>query len=78
MCLGIPMEVVEPHGFAARCQARGTERTVGLLLLGGEPVEAGDWVLVHLGHAQRKLTASEAEEAWEILDTMGMAEPLAP
>lgn len=74
MCLGVPMQVVEIKGFAARCQAKGAEREVNLFLLQDEPVAVGDFVVVHLGYANRKVTEGEARAAWELYDQMLAAE----
>lgn len=68
MCLGIPMRVVEIDGFAARCEARGEERTVSLLLVQGEPIAVGDHVMVHLGQVLQTMTEDEAREAWALYD----------
>ncbi|MCB9650968.1 MAG: HypC/HybG/HupF family hydrogenase formation chaperone [Deltaproteobacteria bacterium] len=67
MCMGVPMEVVEVEGLLARCQALGTVRDVNLMLLGDEPVQPGDHVLVHLGMAVRTLTKEEVEDLWEVM-----------
>jgi len=48
MCLAIPMQIVQIEGFDARCSAKGIERTVSLFMLQDEPVDVGDWVLVHV------------------------------
>lgn len=70
MCLGIPMQIVEIDGYSARCEARGVMRDAGLFLLQHEPLAAGDYVIVHLGHAIRKISEQEARSTWELLDEM--------
>jgi hydrogenase expression/formation protein HypC len=70
MCLGIPMRVVAVSGFQARCEAKGIEREVNLFLLQHEPVEPGDYVVVHVGYAIEKIAEQEARSAWEIYDEM--------
>jgi len=70
MCLGIPMEIVEINGFAARCEAKGVEREVNLFLLQHEELKAQDFVVVHLGYAIQKVTPEEAQSAWEVYDQM--------
>jgi hydrogenase expression/formation protein HypC len=71
MCMGVPMEVVEVlEGMVARCQALGVTREVNLMLLGDDPVRAGDHVLVHLGMAVRVLTPDEAEDLWDVMGQM--------
>lgn len=70
MCLGIPMKVMEINDFTARCEAKGVERDVSLFMLQHEPVEVGDFVVVHVGYAIQKVTPAEARTAWEIYDEM--------
>ena len=70
MCLGIPMQVMEVDRFNARCEAKGVERTVSLFLLQDEPIEVGDYVMVHVGYAIQKMTEEEAQSAWEVYDEM--------
>ena len=36
----------------------------------GEPMEAGDFVMVHTGYAIQKITGHEARSAWELYDEM--------
>jgi len=74
MCLGIPMEVVEIDGNLARCSAKGVEREVSLCLLPDESVAPGDFVMVHVGYAIQKMSASEARSAWELFDEILAAE----
>jgi hydrogenase expression/formation protein HypC len=68
MCLAIPMQVRTIDGLQAECEIKGIRRTVSLFMLQGEPLEAGDFVRVHVGYAIQKLTASDARSAWELYD----------
>jgi hydrogenase expression/formation protein HypC len=70
MCLGIPMQIQEINGFLARCEAKGVERDVNLFMLQYEPLEVGDFVVVHVGYAIQKITPQEARSAWELYDEM--------
>ncbi len=70
MCLGIPMKVVSVNGFLARCEAKGVQRDVSLFMMQDEPVAIGEFVMVHVGYAIQKMTAQEAQSAWEIYDQM--------
>ena len=70
MCLGIPMQIKQIDGFNARCEAKGVERDVSLLMLQHEPLEEGDYVIVHVGYAIQKVSPEEAASAWEIYDEM--------
>ncbi|MCP4408193.1 MAG: HypC/HybG/HupF family hydrogenase formation chaperone [Gammaproteobacteria bacterium] len=68
MCLAIPMEIIEIDGFNARCEAKGVQREVSLFMLQGEPLEVGDFVLVHVGYAIQKVSPQEARSSWELFD----------
>ena len=70
MCLGIPMQIKTIDGFNARCEAKGVERDVSLFMLQHESLQAGDFVVVHVGYAIQKVTPQEARSAWEIYDEM--------
>ncbi|KPK57526.1 MAG: HypC/HybG/HupF family hydrogenase formation chaperone [Gammaproteobacteria bacterium] len=68
MCLAIPMQVVDVDGFNARCEAKGIEREVSLFMMQDEPVEPGDFVMVHVGYAIQKVSQQDAQSAWELFD----------
>lgn len=70
MCLGIPMRIKQIDGFNARCEAKGIERDVSLFMLQHEPLQPGDFVVVHIGQAIQKVEPEEAAAAWEIYDEM--------
>lgn len=70
MCLGIPMQIKQRDEFTARCEAKGVERDVSLFMLQDEPLEVGDFVMVHVGYAIQKMTKQEALSAWEVYDEM--------
>ena len=70
MCLGIPRQIMAIDGYTAHCEARGVVRDVSLFMLQGENLEAGDYIVVHLGDAIRKITAQEARTAWELYNQM--------
>lgn len=74
MCLGIPMQIAVIDGFNARCAAKGVERDVSLFLMQGQPLAAGDFVMVHVGYAIQKMSEQEARSAWELYDEMLAAE----
>ena len=74
MCLGVPMRVVERDGFVARCEAKGIERSVNLILVQHEEIAPGDHVMVHVGYAIQKMSEAEARSAWELFDEMLAAE----
>ena len=68
MCLAVPMQVQSIDNFQCVCEARGIEREVSLFMLQGEQIEPGDHVLVHVGYAIQKISASEAESSWQLFD----------
>ncbi|MBL8345671.1 MAG: HypC/HybG/HupF family hydrogenase formation chaperone [Rubrivivax sp.] len=70
MCLAIPMQVIAVDRLTARCEAKGVERSVSLMLLMHETIVPGDMVTVHAGHAVQKISAEEARVAWELYDEM--------
>lgn len=74
MCLAYPMRVLEVDGLSARCEARGSERTVSLVLLQDQGVRPGDLVIVHLGTAMQTVSPEEARLTWALFDEMLAAE----
>jgi hydrogenase expression/formation protein HypC len=64
------MQIRSIAGFRARCEAKGIEREVSLFMLQGEPLAAGDFVLVHVGYAIQKIAPQEASSMWQVLDQM--------
>ena len=70
MCLAVPMQITHIEGFSARCAAKGVERDVSLFLLQDETLQAGDYVLIHVGYAIQKLSAAEARSSWELFDQL--------
>ena len=70
MCLGIPMQIMAIDGYTAHCEARGVARDASLFMLQEEDLQAGDYIVVHLGYAIQKITPHEARTAWELYDEM--------
>ena len=70
MCLGIPMQIKLIEGYTARCEAKGVERDVSLFMMQEEQLQIDDFVVVHVGYAIQKISAEEAQSAWEIYDQM--------
>ena len=62
------MKVIAIDGFSARCEAKGVERDVSLFMMQHDTVEVGEFVMVHLGYAIRKMTSQEASMAWALFD----------
>ena len=70
MCLGIPMQIKSIEGYTARCEAKGVERDVSLFMMQEEQLDIDDYVVVHVGYAIQKISAEEAQTAWELYDQM--------
>ncbi len=76
MCLGIPGEVVEfvpDQPDLARVNVSGVRRVINIGLLSDEPLEPGDWVLIHVGFALSKIDEEEAASALAFLESIGQA-----
>ena len=72
MCLAIPGKIVETTGDASRVAKvdfGGVTRSVYLDFV--PEAGPGDYVLVHVGFALRRIDAEEAERTCEILRQMG-------
>jgi hydrogenase expression/formation protein HypC len=68
MCLSIPSKVVEiDENNMATVDTMGVKRQVTLDLI-GEPVEVGEYVLIHVGFAMNKISVEEAEESIRIYE----------
>ncbi len=68
MCLSIPSKIVEilPDNFAV-VDTMGVKRKVSLDLM-PEPVEVGDYVLIHVGYAMTKMSEEDALESLKIYE----------
>jgi hydrogenase expression/formation protein HypC len=75
MCLAIPAQIVQlfPESDLATADVSGVKRNVNIGLLEGEHIQAGDWVLIHVGFAISKVDEKEARASLEFLESMGKA-----
>jgi hydrogenase expression/formation protein HypC len=74
MCLAIPSQIEKINeDNTAIVNTMGVRRLVSLELL-GEPIEEGDWVLIHVGFAISKLNEEEALKALELFKEILEAE----
>ncbi len=71
MCLGIPMQVVECHGYTALCQGRFGLRRLDLALVGEQP--AGTWLLSFIDAAREVIDAATAARIDAALDGLEAA-----
>jgi hydrogenase expression/formation protein HypC len=72
MCLAIPgqiLEITDEANRLARVDVVGVRRTVNVGLLDG--VQAGDWVLIHVGFALSRIDEEEAAATLRLLREMG-------
>jgi len=69
MCLGVPGRVISIEGSLALVDFWGVRRSVRLDIV-DEPVEPGDYILNHVGHAIRRIPAES------IAETLAMYEEL--
>ncbi len=68
MCLSIPSKIVEilPDNYAI-VDTMGVKRKVSLDLM-PEPVEVGDYVLIHVGYAMTKMSEEDALESIKVYE----------
>lgn len=69
VCLAIPTQVTAVEGQVATVNVQGVQARVRLDAL-GEPVQVGDWLLVHAGFAIRKLDPADAQETLALFDEL--------
>jgi hydrogenase expression/formation protein HypC len=69
MCVGVPGQVLSVDGMEAIVDVLGVRRTVRLDIV-DEPVEAGDYVLSHVGFAVQRVPAPEARATLAIFDAI--------
>ena len=72
MCLGIPgriVEVLDREVGLATVDVSGVRRSVNVALVDdpAEPIDDGDWVLVHVGFALARIDEEQARETLELL-----------
>ena len=67
MCLSIPSKVtaIETETNVATVDTMGVSRKVSLDLI-AEPVEVGEYVLIHVGFAMNKIDEADALESLKI------------
>lgn len=72
MCLGVPMQVIECHGYVALCQGRGGRRRLDLALVGEQP--PGTWLLAFIDSAREIIDAETAARIDAALDGLEAAQ----
>ncbi len=73
MCLAIPGRITKLEDGAqfATVEVTGVRRRVNVDLLTDQPLDEGDWVLIHVGFAMSKISAEQAEEQIRLLTMLG-------
>lgn len=74
MCVGIPAQVVQlqPSGpHTAIVDVEGAQREVNTIMVDDEPLDVGDWVLLHVGFAMSRIDAAEAADTLAFMRELG-------
>jgi hydrogenase expression/formation protein HypC len=77
MCLAIPGKVLDVFPgmpCLATVEVAGVRRKVDLGLLENDMPKAGDWVLIHVGFALRKISEKDALDQMQTLIMLGESE----
>lgn len=69
MCLAAPARVISISKKTAVVDYNGVQTTARLDAL-SEPVEPGDYLLIHTGFAIRRLSAEDGEETLRLFDEL--------
>ena len=69
MCLGVPGRVVDIDELTASVDFWGAKRRVRLETV-DEPVQVGDYVLVHVGFAIRRIPQEQIEETLDLYNQL--------
>ena len=76
MCLGVPMKIVSKVGDTVVAEVDGVQKEANVMLL-GEEVGIGDYVIVHAGFAISKLDEEYAEETIRLMREVFSEEDMA-
>jgi hydrogenase expression/formation protein HypC len=66
MCLGVPMKILSRDGDTVVAEVDGVQKEASIMLL-GEEVAVGDYVIVHAGFAISRLDEAYAEETIRLM-----------
>lgn len=66
MCVGVPMQVVSIDGDDIVAETDGVRRSASLMLLGDE-VKVGDFLIIHAGFAISRLDEEDARETLRMM-----------
>lgn len=76
MCLGVPMQILAIEDDTAIAEIDGVQREASLMML-GDPVEVGDYIIVHAGFAISKIDPEEAMETLRLMREIFSPEDMA-
>ena len=76
MCVGVPMQVISMDGDNIVAEVDGVRRSASLMMLGDE-VKVGDYLIIHAGFAISKLDEEEARETIRLMKEVFSEEDMA-
>ena len=76
MCLGVPMKILSKDGDNIVAEVDGVSKEASVMLL-GEDVSVGDYVIVHAGFAISRLDEEYAEETLRLMREVFASEDMA-
>jgi len=76
MCLAVPMLVLDVTDDTAIAEIDGVRREASLLML-GEAVAAGDYIVVHAGFAISRIDPEQAQETLRMMREVFVPEDMA-
>ena len=76
MCLGVPMKILSRDGDTVIAEVDGVQKEASVMLL-GEEVSIGDYVIIHAGFAISKLDEEYAEETIRLMREVYSEEDMA-
>lgn len=66
MCLGVPMKIISRDGDNVIAEVDGVKKEASVMLL-GEDVVIGDYIIVHAGFAISRLDEEYAKETLNLM-----------
>lgn len=76
MCLGVPMKIISRDGDNIVAEVDGVQKEASIMLL-GEEVAVGDYVIVHAGFAISRLDEEYAQETLRMMREIYSPEDMA-
>jgi hydrogenase expression/formation protein HypC len=76
MCLGVPMKIISRDGDNIVAEVDGVQKEASIMLL-GEEVTVGDYVIVHAGFAISRLDEEYAVETIRMMKEIYSPEDMA-